>query len=184
LKYTVSMNFESAEAYYEELKPRVTKTAFLAACNEWSPARPGNGQNDGLDEPIYRTEVDKAKARVKAEELYTKIIDKARSKRDAQAKQKAAADEAEQKKLSALAAERPSNMLVNLIDKRIGERDAARGNADDTMNGEEDHLEWEEADEETPQQTPPRRYTSAADTVLDLDAEQFVGKVASKKQKK
>jgi hypothetical protein len=177
LKCSVEMNLEAAAGYHEELRPRVTKAAFLAACDDWSPSVAGDGVTDGLDNPSYRISVDRTKARVEAEKLYTKIIDRARAKRDEAVKKKAAAEEVEAKKLALLAVERPSNLLVNLIDKRIGAWSDTRSAGDTSM---QDHLEWEEADEVD----EPVRYAKADDTILDLDAERLVGQLGSKSQQK
>ncbi len=102
MKFTVGINLQAAEEYHAELKPRVAKSAFLSACNSWKPVLPGGGKADGLDDPIYRHTVGGVKARLNAEELYTKIIDRARAKRDERVAQLALQKEAEQKKLARL----------------------------------------------------------------------------------
>ncbi len=137
--------------------------------------------------------VDRQKAQVEAEKIYTKIIDRAREKRDEMAKKKEVAEAAEKKKLESLAADRPSNLLVSVIDKRIAAFTENRSNADADMHSpvnQDDHLEWSDAEAAAPAAgaaataAPAARYATAADTIHDRDAEQLVEKLTRAQRKK
>lgn len=114
--YLAGVHHEVMECHAKEMRTTVSKEEFLKACNAFIPKVPE--ARDDLD-ALLRKAINSEGARIQAETLYAKALDKARLQRaekdDAIQKFK----EAEAKKLEEAARLPPHKSLVSLIDARI-----------------------------------------------------------------
>lgn len=135
--FIAGIHHEVIDAHAKSLRTTVAKEEFIKACDAFKPKVPE--PLDDLDAPLRRA-VNSQEARMYAETLYTRSVDKAREQRAAKDKAIQELKEAEKKKLAEAAKLPPHKSLVALIDERI------QAKTDDLMDEDDNTAEKKAAE--------------------------------------